>query len=522
LDPFELLDYNPSNLAYALKNDFNSVDSITTEKFHFRYLLDYLGEVEPDALKAKTIVIEHDYVSRSFLADYSSYYSLCFNDGYKRKCNRIHFFNTSFNSADFIQDILNCSGKIVNDESYLGHIVVKNLPTVIIGATLLKTYSNNSSRFYITRECSVNLFGKKLNFRSLIFQEQDKVVSACATTALWISFYKTSNIFQTYLPSPSEITTSAKNSFNASGRIFPNKEGLDHFQIGNAIENVGLVFELRNKENLKDPSFVKSFLYAYCKLGLPVLLGIDIPEKKGRHLITISGFKNEKLTPLKSEVYNVSLVSDNLNLFYAHDDRIGPFSRLKIAKKFLKAGIVETSWWKDPNGSSRFRANVVSIIVPIYKKIRITFEDILNDIRKVDYHLKMKLPKEYKLIWDIYLSTSNDYKNEIISNNDLTPDFKESVAFTQLPKYIWIARLLTAELVILEFIFDSTDVSLGQFCLMINCYDSGLLSVIKTELQSAGFRNFIKKELNKSYLDILDSLSKNTPTSGHKLVEKTL
>ncbi len=53
MDPFELLDYKPGNFAYALQNDFNSVDSITTEKFHFRYLLDYLGDTEADALKAK-------------------------------------------------------------------------------------------------------------------------------------------------------------------------------------------------------------------------------------------------------------------------------------------------------------------------------------------------------------------------------------------------------------------------------------------------------------------------------------
>jgi hypothetical protein len=515
LKPPELLDYNPGNLALALKNNFISVDLITSGKFHYRYLLDYLGDSDPDALGAKTIVIEHDYISRSYLNDYSAYYSLCFNDDYKRKSNRIHFFKNKFTLNEFEQDILNDSGKIINDDSYLGYIVVKNLPNVIIGATLLKTYSNNSSRYYITRNCETNLFGKKLKFKSLIFQEQDKVVSACATTALWIAFYKTSNFFQTSLPSPSEITASAKNSFNTAGRIFPNKDGLDHFQIGNAIENVGLVFELRNNDNVNDPNFLKSFIYSYSKLGLPVLLGLNIPDK-GRHLITVSGFRYDHSNTIESEFSNLSLISDNLNLFYAHDDRVGPYSRLRITKKFRKAGIIETAWWIDPVGKKRYSASVLSIIVPIYKKIRISVEDIQNDIRKFDYQLKNKLPKTFKLVWDIFLNSSNDYKKEIIEDSDLSPVFKKSVTFIQLPKYIWIARLIISDLVVLEFIFDSTDVSQGQFCLMINCFEPGLLSIIKDELKSEGFRNYISKELNSSYLNILDSLGTEIPTSGHK------
>jgi hypothetical protein len=343
LASIELLEYSQENLAYALKNDFISVNDLTANKFHFRYLLDYFADTH-DALAAKMIVIESDYVSRSYLNDYSSYYSLCFSDEYKKKCKRVHFFNIRFTLDEFKSDIVDNINKFINNDTYLGYIVVNNLPTVIIGATVLKTYHNNSHRFYITRECEVSLFGKKLRIQSLIFQEQDKVVSACATTALWIAFHKTSSYFQTQHPSPSAITTSAKNSFSYSGRIFPNKEGLDHFQIGNAIESVGLVFELRNKVELKNPRIVKSFIYSYCKLGLPVLLGLNI-NNKGRHLITISGFRYGPMNDANQEPEDIKMIANNINMFYAHDDRIGPFSRLPISPSERTDGIIETSWW---------------------------------------------------------------------------------------------------------------------------------------------------------------------------------
>ena len=516
---YEKLDYNPDNLAKALNNDFITKEKLTTDHFHFRYLLDYLGDKEPDALAARTIIIEKNYVSRSYINDYSAFYSLCFNDNYTRKSNRVHFFSNEFTNEEFELDILSEDNKVINNDTYLGYIVVKNLPSVIIGATLLRTYRNNSSRFYVTRNSSISLFGKQLNIDTLAFQEQDKVVSACATSALWMAFYKTSCYFQTHLPTPSEITSSAKNTFKFSGRTFPNKEGLDHSQIGNAIENVGLEFELRNQKGLEDPQTVKSFVYSYCKLGLPVLLGIYI-KGKGRHLITISGFRNEIKNENKWNKTNVSLVSYGINLFYAHDDRIGPYSRLKIHDKPREDGkIVETAWWIDKTGSKKYQAKVTSIIVPIYKKIRISFEDIFNEVRHFDYLFKSKLGKRFNITWDIYLNSSNDYKKEILDNEDLDGDFKKKLVFVQLPKFIWISRLIIDDATVFEMIHDSTDIPSGHFCQMLNCYDAGFLLTINNELQNNDFRNHILSELNISYLTLLEGLGEDAPASYYKPID---
>ncbi len=72
-------------------------------------------------------------------------------------------------------------------ESYLGFSVIKPLPVTFLGKTCLKAYSNDSNdgseRHYIHRQYIANLLGIQFSVDSVAYQEQDKVVSACATTS---------------------------------------------------------------------------------------------------------------------------------------------------------------------------------------------------------------------------------------------------------------------------------------------------------------------------------------------------
>ncbi len=496
--------YEPDALASILSNEYISSDCLKNEKFHYKYFLNYLGG-NNGSLSAKTIVVEKEYISISYLNDYSAYYSLCFSDKYKRKCSRVHFFNSEFSEEDFIRDITNNSGRFVNDDTYLGYIVVKNLPTVNIGATLLKTCNDNNSSYFITKDCEVSVYGKKIGYKSLVFQEQDKVVSACATSALWMAFFKTSCFFQTKLPSPSEITSSAKNSYNFSGRTFPNKKGLDLFQIGNAIDSVGLEFELRNNNKVNIPSHVKAFIYSYLKLGIPVLLGICFSQNnQDLHLITLTGFKyNSGNRKIKKRKDATPLVSDGIELFYAHDDRIGPYSRLKILDSAKDNRFIETAWPDKKNPNKHRNASVTSIIVPIQKKIRISFEDVLSQIEGFDHLFSVWFGKKIEYKWDLYIASSNKYKEEVSNNLDLNSFFKERILFKQLPKYIWIARLMIDDAIVMELLFDSTDVPDGNFCILISCYDSFVRGLFKQHVGGQGFRYYWESILNDHYVSLL-------------------
>jgi len=249
---FKILEYSAENLAVVLSNSYINEIDIKAKKFHYEYFLEYFSKHGEKNLSAQTIVIEYHYLSKAFLYDYSNYYSLCFGDKYRSFCNRVHFFNVKFTESDFIKEITLSQeeSNYLKNDNYLGYIVIKNLPNVSIGSSLIKPYSediDDKRNYPVKREYPVNLFGKELKIETLAFQEQDRVVSACATSALWITFHMTNYLFRTPLPTPNEITKSAKNLFFTSGRLFPNI-GLDHSQIGNAIDSIGLVFDLRNND----------------------------------------------------------------------------------------------------------------------------------------------------------------------------------------------------------------------------------------------------------------------------------
>lgn len=176
---FPILPFSAENLAEALSNSLTKADAVK-RKSYYNYFVEYLSSLG-DSLNAQTIVTENKYISKSYLIDYSSYYSTCFSD-YERFCKRVHFFSLAFSKREFNTVIKSCSARSNKIwKSYLGYIVVKPLPSIPIGATLLKTYNRtdaNKRFFPCTKDYTVNLFGKEIQITSLAFQQQDSVVGA--------------------------------------------------------------------------------------------------------------------------------------------------------------------------------------------------------------------------------------------------------------------------------------------------------------------------------------------------------
>ncbi|MCC7514370.1 MAG: hypothetical protein IT212_06740 [Bacteroidia bacterium] len=498
-DPIlHVLPFNAENLAEAFSNRLTPPTAVK-EKMHYRYFFEYLGDTH-DSLNAQTIVIESKYISRSYLMDYSSYYSTCFSD-YNRFCKRVHFFSKKFSEERFIAALKRRTAEDNHDiwENYLGYIVIKPLPTLPVGATIVKTYANTikDKRFFPTiKDYSVNLFGKELSIQSLAFQEQDSVVGACASSALWSAFHKTSQLFQTPLPSPSDITKSAKNLFQNSGRTFPNR-GLDHYQIGNAIESVGLVSELRNNRNFtgRGIGYLKAFIYAYNRMGLPVLLGITFKEI-GSHLITITGYKESNDNSF-GRTSDISLKASKIERLYAHDDQIGPFSKLG----FTADGDIETSWVDPDDKAKRRIAKFDSLFIPLHNKIRLTFENIYAKVAWVDYYFFKRLPT-VEVYWDIYLEFSNEYKKSVYSSE--LPDFLKLQLLTEpMPKYVWIAKGLINNECVIELLFDATQIASADSCIKINVHNTSLRVILKDELTAEVNKEYFISVLGASFFDEL-------------------
>lgn len=346
------------------------------------------------------------------------------------------------------------------------------------------------------RPYTLNLLGKQLTVNTLAFQEQDVNVSACATTALWMAFHKTASLFQTPLPSPYQITASTGNLFNSTGRVFPNK-GLDLYQVGKAIESVGLVSELRLYQPLAeihqrvesqinalpakerpDPSALpelcrqaaetqmqqaKGLIHAYLRMGLPVLLFIQL-EDLGGHLVTITGYREAEAVPLRS--INISLVSDRIERFYVHDDQIGPFARVG----FTHDGRLETAWPNGTNWHNCKKAVLDAVSVPLIPDIRIEYEQVYEKVALFDQALYSFMPEGQDLLWDVYLSYSNSYKDELRSKRLSNFTHLNRLLKTLLPKYVWVARASLNGITLLEMVFDATDLHTGFYCQLINVF----------------------------------------------------
>ena len=199
---YDLLAFSRSNLCNALSNKRCAPQDVQNHS-QVDYLCGYLSN-----LSARKILIENDYTDGDYLDDFAAFYVKCFKP-YVRRCKRVHFFSRNLTNKEFLRWI-NADAPAGQartfSNSYLGFVVARPLPDAIIGRTILKTYPTRGGRrhYPCTREYRVNLFGIPLTVNSLAFQEQDTVLAACATVALWSCFPMTAELFGTPAPRPAD------------------------------------------------------------------------------------------------------------------------------------------------------------------------------------------------------------------------------------------------------------------------------------------------------------------------------
>lgn len=486
---------------------------------HLDYFTNYLRYYDNEVgFEAQTIVVEKKYMSLSFLKDYSTYYSSGYHERSKY-CRRIHFFQNKFSEQEFENFLISGHELKDNDENklsnfYLGHIVTKPLPNALIGATLIRCYDEffdsltknklwrskkyklRNRKFTALRWYTVNLFGQPIHFKSLVFQEQDNAVSACATTALWMSFHKLSELFRTKLPAPIRITESAGLNANSiskpSGRIFPNP-GLEVSQLIKAIDNLHIdlvseVFNPRDKANVAlergikkcdiiSPWKIKRYAYAYLRLEIPVLLGYIIVGQNGNHLVTLTGYRFEKndkkedadLPHIFPSALYIKCEADRIFRLFSHDDQLGPFAKIGFNHREIQQYISIN--WKAKNSFNLAAPNL--IIAPVLETIRIDYnhvEEFATQFQTLLEKVTTNKNITNRFIWDIYISHSNDYKQELLKSslND-----KVKLRYTQksFPRFIWIARLnfipfddfkdVSQNIKLIDFMIDASETPKG-------------------------------------------------------------
>lgn len=474
---FEVYPYSIGELERLLADKSSNSVELIAAKIHRNYFDGYFSSLHTSA-----ILVENDYIDRDYLEDFAAYYVRCF-EPYRRFCTRLHFFDIPFSSDD-INSLLSEVSTTLNEdllqEHYLGFIVVKPLPQTIIGRTCLKTYPSEGRRnFPIIRQYHANVFGIDLHVHSLAFQEQDQVVAACATSAIWCVLHGTGMRFQHPIPSPVEITKAATEKLALETRALPNR-GLPISGIAHAIRSIGLE---PTPENVSNEHLLRITLYAYLRAHLPVILvielfdtSVDPHESMGLHAVAVTGYSLGLQSAVSYGETGILLKSSRIDRIYVHDDQVGPFARMifdnvaisiKENGEIMNVNSLSTSWTNNGR-SGTVRACPKHALIPLYHKIRIQLDAILEAITTFDNLLeairtKIEATYEQRLEWEIFLTTVNEVKTELRSANVLSGVYLRNCLVDCMPRFIWRATATSAKIPVLDLLFDATDIEQGRF-----------------------------------------------------------
>jgi hypothetical protein len=493
---FQVQPYSLEKLTELICEKSLAPAHVVANKCHIPYFRNYFS-----ALGAKSIVIENGYVDRDYLDDFAGYYVRCFTD-YGKICTRFHFFNQEL-TTDYIDRVL-LGEKDIDEavrEGYLGFVVIKPLPRTVIGRTCLKTYPDDHGRrqFPITRTYECNLFGIDFQVQTLAFQEQDNVVAACATSALWSIFQGTGRQYQHPIPSPFEITRTAAVNISSESRAIPNN-GLTANQLAHAIRTVGLE---PFKVSAKNHFVLRSTLYAYLRAKIPIFLGFDLVDNSpngplimGKHGVAITGFSLGADEPIPIEGF--CLRASRIDKIYVHDDQIGPFARMVFDGfdlSFLNQDgsnstipTLSTSWIGSSGTEGTVRAVTEILIIPLYHKIRIPFSTVQDLVISFDQFVRSlkALTGISELEWDIFLTTVSDLKSDLLKSGSFKSNkYRREVLLDRMSRFVWRARASCDGECVLELLFDATDIQQGSMLIRAIENHPALSAVLRAIPESA-------------------------------------
>jgi hypothetical protein len=505
--PYVLVSFSHDNLCAGISNPHIS-SGILSGQAKIKYLSDYLA-----AIGCRTIIVENEYIDGDYLDDFSNYYVKCFKT-YDRKCKRLHFFSVDITDEEFQAIVVSVDDEAAHKrvtDAYLGFSVARPLPDAVIGRTALKTYpSDNGRRNYTCTKCyKVSLFGIELVVESLVFQEQDNVLAACATVALWCSFHKTAQLFGTPIPTPAQITTFANHVVNHV-RPIPS-HGLNIQQICNAIRSVGLDPEVI-VVNSGVP--VPSLVYGHLKFGLPVILIANV-EGVGMHAIAITGYSINATPAVACEVEPnsqcIPMSGLRINEFYGHDDQIGPFCRVVVKPSAVAQSrtypVIFESSWKDPKTGKFLALYPEMIVVPVYNKVRVTFLDVQKWLTRLHALLGIFLKTAGRLEWDLRLTSINEYKS-FLRDSNFDEGSRRNLLLSTFPKYMWRATLRANDIDLLDCLVDATDMmQSAPFHVMI-WHSQALKAEVHKALIDPSLADVLRATLTARFAELLKESTK--------------
>jgi hypothetical protein len=421
---------------------------LISERPQIIYLNKYLQEID-----CKSYVLEENFIDDDFFDDYSGYYSQR-NSTITKEVIRVHFFcSLSSDVTKILENAQQNSDNKVDEclsSSYLGYVVIRPLPITLIGMTCLKHYnslttSKENRLFPCTRKYDVNLLGVNLNVTTVAFQEQDSEIAACSTTSIWYALHAFNLIKDIErIDAPYTISEIASSSaiippIGESHRAFP-ASGLTLPQMLSYFKKINIDYISKGFNNQQDPIDFLNQIKTFLLCGFPCILVGNLSiksngelKKLGMHAITVLGYNDNA----------------EIQKLYAHDDNLGPFTRLEFQHK--------PTITNPPSDLFNFcclHSKIESIdrfftpsylITPIDVDCRYPYEVIIELGNLLTNTLSQFLPLRYdsktkisNLAYNINLQNSFSFKKELRGTKKYNQEIVKELLEKQLPKYIWI------------------------------------------------------------------------------------
>ena len=405
------------------------------------------------------VVLEAEYVDRDYAEGYGQLYGRAFRH-FERLCYRLHFFADGIKQEDFdITSLSSEQGKEKRDklcQCYMGFAVIRpSCPDTVGRTVILPPKSTGRNSFALCRcEYSLNLAGITLKATGVPFMEQDGMVGACASAAMWMAHmcvYKDRGL-PTY--STTEITRLADVGFPSPSRVFPS-EGLTVDQVGAGLKRMGHETFVRLLSSAR-PETVRHWIYIHVESCIPTILATE--EEGVGHAVVVVGHRlgganlrrpTYQLTT-GDKIYSAHCWSSEI---LVHDDQRGPY---------LTSTIVSTRR-QEPRASLRYRPSdlveqagrnprldILAAIVLLPPHVNC---DGLRAERKAVRLLNwlildgsINLGKEQRLVVRTFLLPSNEFKEKLDASRGMTKPLITKYRYLHLPKYLWMTEWTTLQL----------------------------------------------------------------------------
>ena len=213
------------------------------------------------------------------------------------------------------------------------------------------------------------------------------------------------------------------------------------------------------------------------RAGIPCLLlsrmydkSVEQDNVRGNHAMALTGYR---MGPDEPEPYGdtgILFDASRMMRYYAHDDQVGPFASMRVEED----GYIRTSQVNTSGKRFEILAEPLTLMVPLYHKIRIPFNQVVELAISIDDQINvMREAGAYSppeilatpIVWDLQLRKLDEYRLEL-RQSGLEPALKKRALTSFMPRFIWQLSAAGKDGTrLFDLLFDPTDLLQGRLFL---------------------------------------------------------